>query len=33
MCTLGPFNLPDVTIKRISKLKEVPVPTVEVKVN
>jgi len=29
----GPFNLPDVTIKRISKLKEVPVPTMEVKVD
>ena len=30
---LGPFNLQDVTIKRISNLKEVPVPTLEVQVN
>lgn len=29
----GPFNLPDATIKRISNLKEVPVPTLEVKVD
>ena len=28
----GPFNLPDVTIKRISNLREVPVPTLDVKV-
>ena len=28
----GPFNLPEVTIKRIANLKEVPVPTMEVKV-
>lgn len=33
MCISGPLNLPDVTIKRISNLKEVPVPTLEVKVN
>lgn len=33
MSISGPFNLPDVTIKRISNLKEVPVPTLEVKVN
>ncbi|XP_074626555.1 serine-protein kinase ATM-like isoform X2 [Acropora palmata] len=29
----GPFNLPDVTIKRISNLREVPVPTLDVKVD
>ncbi|CAH3032263.1 unnamed protein product [Porites lobata] len=29
----GPFNLQDVTIKRISNLKEVPVPTLEVEVD
>lgn len=28
----GPFNLPDVTINRISNLREVPVPTLDVKV-
>lgn len=32
ICISGPFNLPDATIKRISNLKEVPVPTLEVKV-
>lgn len=29
----GPFNLPDVTIRRISNLREVPVPTLDVKVD
>lgn len=29
----GPFNLPEITIKRIANLQEVPVPTIEVKVD
>ena len=31
-CVSGPFNLPEITIKRIANLQEVPVPTIEVKV-